>query len=116
MATSDPSPSSSTESPSDANVVWASICLRSVWRSAPSAPQSSVAPPKPTSSVVHAVVPPSQGVVRAKRYTPACTMVAECRNAETGVGASMALGSQTWKGSCADLVKAASRNSASTNP
>jgi hypothetical protein len=37
---------------------------------------------------------------------PAFTIVAECRYALTGVGAAMALGSQKWNGTCADLVKA----------
>jgi len=36
-------------------------------------------------------------------------MVAECRNAETGVGAAMALGSQKWKGTWADLVNVPAR-------
>jgi hypothetical protein len=34
------------------------------------------------------------GLSRASKYTPALTMVAEWRYALTGVGASMALGSQ----------------------
>src|SRR5690606_29049835 len=33
-------------------------------------------------------------------------MVAECKKAETGVGAFIAPGNQKWKGNCADLVKA----------
>ena len=37
---------------------------------------------------------------------PAFTMVAECRKALMGVGASMAFGSQMWKGHCALLVAA----------
>ncbi|XQU72057.1 hypothetical protein OJJOAM_004846 [Cupriavidus sp. H18C1] len=38
-------------------------------------------------------------------------MVAECRYAETGVGAAIAWGSQKWNGNCADLVKTASSTS-----
>jgi len=38
-------------------------------------------------------------------------MVAECRYAETGVGAAIACGSQKWKGNCALLVKAPSSTS-----
>ena len=56
---------------------------------------------------VQIVVPPSSGVIRATRYTPAFTIVAECRYALTGVGACIAFGSQKWKGNCADLVNAA---------
>ena len=36
-------------------------------------------------------------------YTPAVTMVAAWIKAETGVGPSMASGSQTYSGTCADL-------------
>ncbi len=38
-------------------------------------------------------------------------MVAECRNADTGVGASIAVGNHRWNGSCADFVNAASSRS-----
>ena len=41
--------------------------------------------------------------------TPALTIVAECRNALTGVGAAIALGNQKWKGNCADFVNAPSK-------
>ncbi|MNL37088.1 hypothetical protein D3C87_1592100 [compost metagenome] len=47
------------------------------------------------------------GVKRASRKIPALTIVAECRYADTGVGAFIAPGNQKWKGNCADLVKAA---------
>src|ERR1041384_1066024 len=40
---------------------------------------------------------------RAIMYTPAVTMVAAWISAETGVGPSMASGSQTYSGNCADL-------------
>ena len=43
---------------------------------------------------------------RATIYTPAVTMVAAWINAETGVGPSMASGSQTYKGICADFPQA----------
>ena len=47
--------------------------------------------------------------MRAIRNSPAFTIVAECRYADTGVGAAIACGSQKWKGNCADLVKQPSR-------
>ncbi len=47
--------------------------------------------------------------MRIKRYIPALTMVAACKNALMGVGAHMALGSQKWNGTWADLVMAPSR-------
>ena len=39
---------------------------------------------------------------------PSFTIVAECRYADAGVGACIALGSQKWKGNCADFVNTAS--------
>ncbi len=36
-------------------------------------------------------------------YTPAATMVAAWRRAETGVGPAMAFGSQVWRGYCPDF-------------
>ena len=41
---------------------------------------------------------------RSKRYTPATTIVAACIKAETGVGPSIASGSQPCKNIWADLV------------
>src|ERR1700678_2023278 len=43
---------------------------------------------------------------RESMYTPAATMVAAWMRAETGVGPSMASGSQTWRGNWADLPTA----------
>src|SRR5579871_5662467 len=53
----------------------------------------------------------SRGLMRHSRYTPAVTMVAAWMRADTGVGPSMASGSQTNSGSWADLPTAP-RNSA----
>ena len=50
------------------------------------------------------------GLIRHSRYTPAVTMVAAWISAETGVGPSMASGSQLNRGICADLPVAASRS------
>src|SRR5580698_5687919 len=44
------------------------------------------------------------GAQRAIKYTPAVTIVAAWINAETGVGPSMASGSQVCSGTCADLA------------
>src|ERR1700760_5064643 len=44
--------------------------------------------------------------VRAIRYTPAVTIVAAWISAETGVGPSMASGSQVWSGTWADFANA----------
>ncbi len=50
--------------------------------------------------------PWNSGARRATRKTPAFTMAAACRYADTGVGAAMAAGSQKWKGAWADFVRA----------
>jgi hypothetical protein len=47
---------------------------------------------------------------RIIRTTPAITKVAACIKAETGVGPSMASGSQMCKPSCADLPKTPQKN------
>ena len=44
-------------------------------------------------------------------YTPAVTMVAAWIRAETGVGPSIASGSQTYSGNCADLPQAPTNSS-----
>lgn len=43
------------------------------------------------------------GCSRIRRKMPATTIVLECNRAETGVGPSMAAGSQGWSPNCADL-------------
>src|SRR5271165_4705018 len=48
---------------------------------------------------------------RATMYTPAVTMVAAWIRADTGVGPSMASGSQTYSGNCADLPQAPTNSS-----
>ncbi|MNE77955.1 hypothetical protein D3C80_1743170 [compost metagenome] len=71
-----------------------------------------VIPPMIISEYVQIGFPPKIGEKRASRYIPAFTMVAECKYADTGVGAFIAPGNQKWKGNCADFVMAPS----ATNP
>lgn len=47
------------------------------------------------------------GLIRINRKMPATTMVLECSRADTGVGPSMAEGSQGWSPNWADLPVAA---------
>ena len=57
-----------------------------------------------TVTITSAVVENSNiGDVRATMKTPAVTMVAAWMRALTGVGPSIASGSQVWSGTCADL-------------
>src|SRR5687768_7288979 len=103
-----PSPSSIVSTPSALSVEDARMRLRSVSWTARYAPTTIVAAPATVTTVVHIGVDPAMGVILAMRYTPAFTIVAECRYALTGVGASIAFGSQKWNGTWADLVNAAS--------
>lgn len=47
---------------------------------------------------------PMVSVTRISRNTLAITIVEECKSDDTGVGPSMALGSQGWNRNCADLA------------
>ena len=79
---------------------------------------------RPTEAAKKAVVAPikvtnssavgeswNMGEQRQTRNTPAVTMVAAWIRAETGVGPSMASGSQVCKPNCADLPIAPTNNS-----
>ena len=59
----------------------------------------------PTPAITNIVVSDSlmNGNNLTSKNTPAATIVAECTNALTGVGPSIASGNQVWKGNCADL-------------
>lgn len=48
-----------------------------------------------------------RGLIRTRRKIPATTIVLECKRAETGVGPSMAEGSQGWSPNWADFPVAA---------
>src|SRR5438876_5080950 len=51
----------------------------------------------------------------ATRYTPAATIVAAWISAETGVGPSIASGSQTCSGNCADFPAAPAKSPSANN-
>src|SRR5262249_6913541 len=78
----------------------------SVWATPMVAAKRAVRPP------THATISRERGAIsnslwqRATLYTPAVTMVAAWISAETGVGPSMASGSQVKRGSWADLPQA----------
>jgi hypothetical protein len=55
------------------------------------------------------------GSARTMRNTPAATIVAACSRAETGVGPSIASGSQMCSGNCADLPTTAKKSISVTN-
>src|SRR3954447_4731108 len=80
--------------------------------------QAMVAAKSAVSTPIHAIAAVSSllatkmiGLTRAIRYTPAVTIVAAWIRAETGVGPSMASGSQMYSGSWADLPQAPTNSS-----
>src|SRR6266571_3011987 len=85
--------------------------LMSACAIAMSAAINAVVTPIQTTTVSDEVTPlivprEKSGYTRATRNTPAATMVAAWINALTGVGPSMASGSQTCSGNCPDLPTA----------
>ena len=83
-------------------VEYASTRLMSTWMSATVAASRAVAAPMIDTTV--SAEPPlasKNGWARATRNTPAVTMVAAWISADTGVGPSIASGSQTCSGICA---------------
>ena len=70
---------------------------------------NAVTPPMMAITSMPACVSASRWFMRQRRYTPAVTMVAAWMSAETGVGPSMASGSQLNSGICADLPVAAKK-------
>src|SRR5699024_12595492 len=72
-------------------------------------PQQSVRIPIMLTIIKNHSYPENIGENLATKYIPAFTIVAECKYALTGVGASIASGNQMWKGNWADLLKAPSK-------
>jgi hypothetical protein len=72
--------------------------LRSTWRNARRPAAVIVTSPTPTTTGRHIGSSLNAGANRATTTIPALTMVAECRNALTAVGAVMAAGNQEWNG------------------
>ena len=78
-----------------------SVCTRAIV-----APSTAVAVPTTATTVIAVGDRLKRAARRATMYTPAVTMVAAWMRAETGVGPSMASGSQTCSGNCALLPQA----------
>ncbi len=89
--------------PSWLTVEYASTRLISFCTSAMVAAKIAVKAPIPATHMPATGVNSNSAEDRATMYTPAVTMVAAWINAETGVGPSMASGSQTYSGTCADF-------------
>src|ERR671932_261422 len=82
------------------------IRFRSVTAIATVAAKISVANPMNAEMSAAVGASTNNGWARAIRYTPAVTMVAAWIRAETGVGPSIASGSQVWSGIWADFANA----------
>ena len=90
----EPMPISMTIAPKADTVVYANNLFRICWPSAIIAPKRNVTPPIVINNALHSMVPPRIDDILAKRYTPAFTIVDECKYALAGVGACIAPGSQ----------------------
>lgn len=93
--------------PSWLDVENATIFLMSFWVRAQVAVNRVVRAPRHRQIVKAAGLSSSKGLIRTRRKIPATTIVLECSRAETGVGPSMAEGSQGCRPNWADLPVAA---------
>ena len=101
-----PTPAQAVISPRLDIVEYARTFFPSSWEIASMEVTRKVKPPIVV-TIVPARLPSMAGARRISRYTPALTIVAECRSALVGVGATIAPRSQPEKGSCALLVSPA---------
>ena len=101
-----PTPQARNMYPSCETVEYASTRLMSVCAMPMVAAKIAVSVPMIATTVIAVGACSKITCDRATMYTPAVTMVAAWINAETGVGPSIASGSQTYKGICADLPHA----------
>ncbi len=83
----------------------------SVWAVPTVAANSAVAAPTIVTTVSAVSLVSNRGDMRQTMNTPAVTIVAAWISAETGVGPSIASGSQVWRPSWADLPIAPTNNS-----
>jgi hypothetical protein len=93
-------------------VEYARICFKVSRVRARMPPTAMEANPTTRSAVRRVSLFWTSGYTRPMRSTPAATIAAEWRYAETGVGAAIALGSQKWNGVCALFASPAMRMSA----
>lgn len=101
------SPIATIMSPSWLDVENATIFLISFWVRAQVAVNRAVRAPRHRHRVRAPWLFSIKGLIRTSKKMPATTMVLECSRAETGVGPSIAAGSQGWRPNWADLPVAA---------
>lgn len=85
----------------------ATIFLMSFWVRAQVAVNMVVRAPRQRQVVRAVELFSRRGAMRISMKIPATTIVLECKRADTGVGPSIAEGSQGWRPNCADLPVAA---------
>src|SRR4051812_21921876 len=88
----------------------------SVWVNAMDAAKIAVKMPIAATTTIALWAWANSGLARATRYTPALTIVAAWISADTGVGPSIASGSQTWSGNWALLPMAPANTRIATMP
>jgi len=93
--------------PSWLEVEKATIFLMSFWVRAQVAVKSVVRAPRQRQIIRAVGLDSRKGLNRISKKMPATTIVLECSRAETGVGPSIAAGSQGWRPNWADLPVAA---------
>ena len=101
-------PTATNMNPSCETVEYAKTFLRSNCRSAIVAAKAAVKAPTTLIVTIAPGTKANTGYIRVIMYTPAVTIVAAWIRAETGVGPSIASGSQTYSGNCALLPNAPS--------
>src|SRR6185312_561955 len=85
-------------------VEYASTLLMSSWNRAMVSAKRAVTPPMTATTFSAVGETSNNGLARATRYTPAVTMVAAWISALTGVGPSIASGSDIYRCNCADFA------------
>src|SRR4029078_1515923 len=96
------------------SVEYASTRLMSVWVNAIDAARIAVKMPIAATTTIASGAWAKIGLVRAMRETHALNVVAAWMRADTGVGPSMASGSQTWSGNWALLPTAPAKTRRAT--
>ncbi len=106
-----PTPSARNMYPNCDTVEYASTRLMSFCTRPMVAAKMAVSAPMMATVFIALGASTNSALERATMYTPAVTMVAAWIRAETGVGPSIASGSQTYSGNCADLPQAPTNSS-----
>src|SRR5687767_11263178 len=106
-----PTPAARNMNPSCDTVEYARTFLMSFWAMPIDAAKIAVTAPTMATTSDASSDMRNSTFDRTTMYTPAVTIVAAWMSAETGVGPAIASGSQTYRGTCADLPHAPTNSS-----